>query len=350
MRGEKTQIGSRYGRLTVLEFAGFKVLKSGERKPYWHCVCDCGVEKIAGQNNLRAGDSKSCGCLKTKGSGQTQPGSRYGRLTVVEFAWLRESKSGKRKPYWHCVCDCGVKTVVGQFSLRRGTTKSCGCLKTKDREKTQPGSRYGKFTVLEFAGLREFKCKARVPYWHCLCDCGVKTSVLQSNLRYGHSKSCGCLARETSLVHVSIANANRPPRKNTSHKAMAQVARKTMGWIFKAIKRGQLSTSKTNVNQIGCTLQQFKDWIEPQWKRGMTWANHPTKWHVDHKMPLAEFDMENPAHAAMAMHYTNLQPLWAKDNRAKGARVHTHQPLLPMGDVEFSGMRKFSSMRKKESI
>ena len=40
-------------------------------------------------------------------------------------------------------------------------------------------------------------------YWTCQCDCGAITEVSTSNLRNGSSKSCGCLARETSRASMT---------------------------------------------------------------------------------------------------------------------------------------------------
>jgi hypothetical protein len=50
-------------------------------------------------------------------------GNRYGRLTVIEQAESRNSSAR-----WLCSCDCGNTSTVYGFSLRRGDTRSCGCL------------------------------------------------------------------------------------------------------------------------------------------------------------------------------------------------------------------------------
>lgn len=77
---------------------------------------------------------------------------------------------------------------------------------------------------------------------------------------------------------------------------------------------------------LGCSIQEMKNHLQKRFVRGMTWENHGTHWHVDHIIPLCEFDFSNPIQAALATHYTNLQPLWARDNLMKSDRItQTHQ-------------------------
>jgi len=54
-------------------------------------------------------------------------GHKYGRLTVLEMAPRVKGKGVE----WVCRCDCGKEAVVLSNSLRRGNTKSCGCLFTE---------------------------------------------------------------------------------------------------------------------------------------------------------------------------------------------------------------------------
>jgi hypothetical protein len=55
----KDFIGKIFGRLTVLEYAGF----NSHRDPMWLCQCKCGNTKVVRQVSLLNGDTKSCGCL-----------------------------------------------------------------------------------------------------------------------------------------------------------------------------------------------------------------------------------------------------------------------------------------------
>lgn len=54
--------GQRFGRLLVSRRA-----KSVGRFRAWHCICDCGGEKVIRQDYLRIGMTRSCGCLQTEG-------------------------------------------------------------------------------------------------------------------------------------------------------------------------------------------------------------------------------------------------------------------------------------------
>lgn len=55
-------------------------------------------------------------------------GQRFGRLTVIEKTVPYKS-NGTHATRWLCQCDCGRKTAVTGGNLKRGYTKSCGCLR-----------------------------------------------------------------------------------------------------------------------------------------------------------------------------------------------------------------------------
>ncbi len=72
------------------------------------------------------------------------------------------------------------------------------------------------------------------------------------------------------------------------------------------------------IEAIGCSAAELMTHLERQFKPGMSRENYG-EWHVDHKRPLASFDLSDPEQFKTAWHYTNLQPLWAAENLAKGA-------------------------------
>lgn len=69
---------------------------------------------------------------------------------------------------------------------------------------------------------------------------------------------------------------------------------------------------------VGCTTKELKVHIENQFKEGMDW-NNKGKWHIDHIKPCASFNLLSLEEQKKCFHYTNLQPLWGKDNLSKGS-------------------------------
>ena len=55
------ELGERHGFLSVVQ-----LLKRGKGGTLWLCKCDCGNFTVVRGNNLRSGDTKSCGCLNIK--------------------------------------------------------------------------------------------------------------------------------------------------------------------------------------------------------------------------------------------------------------------------------------------
>lgn len=69
---------------------------------------------------------------------------------------------------------------------------------------------------------------------------------------------------------------------------------------------------------LGCSLQDLKKHLELQFQPGMTWENYGVYgWHIDHIKPLSSFDLTDKKQFLEACHYTNLRPLWAKENLEK---------------------------------
>lgn len=90
--------------------------------------------------------------------------------------------------------------------------------------------------------------------------------------------------------------------------------------IWKSLK-GILKTDKT-INLIGCTIEELKKHLEKQFQPGMTWVNYGKDgWEVDHIKPCASFDLSDPQQQKICFHYTNLQPLWGKDNWSKKDKI-----------------------------
>jgi hypothetical protein len=85
--------------------------------------------------------------------------------------------------------------------------------------------------------------------------------------------------------------------------------------VNRAIRNYKLDTT---IKELGCSVEELMRYLEARFKPGMSWSNYGLfGWHIDHIVPISSFDLSDPEQLRQACHYTNLQPLWAKDNLKK---------------------------------
>lgn len=117
------------------------------------------------------------------------------------------------------------------------------------------------------------------------------------------------------------AMMHRTSSKNSNYR-LKKIARSR---IYNAIKRlarvDQPRIRYRTERMIGCTIEQLASHLQSKFKKGMSWANHGTVWHIDHIIPMAEFDLADEKQLLQCCHYTNLQPMMAGDNLKKSAKL-----------------------------
>ena len=113
-----------------------------------------------------------------------------------------------------------------------------------------------------------------------------------------------------------IINANMRRKNKENPVVLAKTRFRNI--LSQALRRDNYG-KKSKANEVlGCTWDEFKLHIERQFVKGMTWENK-SKWAIDHIVPLASAKTEEDV--IRLNHFTNLRPLWAKDNLAKGAKM-----------------------------
>lgn len=93
--------------------------------------------------------------------------------------------------------------------------------------------------------------------------------------------------------------------------------------IRQAIKYANISKQHPSIEYLGCSIDEFKQYIEAQFKPGMTWDNHGRGahcWHLDHIKPLCSLQQLTQESLKELCHYTNYQPLWETENLIKNAK------------------------------
>ena len=114
-------VGRRFGKLVV-------EARTEERQNnsiVWKCKCDCGNYKNVPTHLLTSNHTQSCGCLVREVHGKDLTNQRFGKLIALYPCDYKKSSSGI---VWHCRCDCGNECDVASYNLRKGGTRSCGCI------------------------------------------------------------------------------------------------------------------------------------------------------------------------------------------------------------------------------
>lgn len=94
------------------------------------------------------------------------------------------------------------------------------------------------------------------------------------------------------------------------------------GRVHKAIKSVYGAKALKSLSLLGASVIDVRLYLESLWSPGMTWDNYSyAGWHIDHKIPCSAFDLTKEEEQCKCFHYTNLQPLWAKENLSKGDKI-----------------------------
>lgn len=91
--------------------------------------------------------------------------------------------------------------------------------------------------------------------------------------------------------------------------------------INESIKRKGFTKRSSTYATLGCDWEFFKTHIERQFTPRMCWEKMGSEIHLDHIVPISTAATEDDVVALN--HFTNLRPMWAKDNQSKGATI-TH--------------------------
>lgn len=91
--------------------------------------------------------------------------------------------------------------------------------------------------------------------------------------------------------------------------------------LYHALLHQKTNKKTSTVELLGCTIKFAREYLEAKFKPDMSWENHGD-WHIDHIKPCSSFDLKSEIEQKMCFHYTNLQPLWAKENLSKSNKEY----------------------------
>jgi len=101
---------------------------------------------------------------------------------------------------YECECICENKTIrqITEYTLKKGRSKSCGCLQINKNSTRLLNQIFENLLVISLNG----KDNNNRLVWDCVCICGNTCKATTADLISGHVKSCGHLKYEPkTLTH-----------------------------------------------------------------------------------------------------------------------------------------------------
>lgn len=239
---------------------------------------------------------------------------------------------------------CDQIKSIDQFR-KRGKKYTASCLeclrkrqrdlRNSDKEKTNAKNR--QYRALNLNKAREWGNKSYAKNKH-------KYIEQRKKYRDGHKDTmkeyCQIYRVENADKIATYENSSRRKelrRKNMRRWENEQMKNNPSYRVLKSLRsrlrsalKGGYKTGST-IHDLGCSIEEFKAYLEskfyanPETGEQMTWSNYGQfGWHIDHIRPLMSFNLLEPEQIKIACHYTNLQPMWWKENldkRSKDAEI-----------------------------
>lgn len=83
---------------------------------------------------------------------------RFTRLTAISFVDTVNTNSR-----WLCLCDCGNELIAYGNNLRKGNTRSCGCLHNEVRRNQKFALKHGGWRTPEYSSWTSMHARCRNP-------------------------------------------------------------------------------------------------------------------------------------------------------------------------------------------
>lgn len=240
---------------------------------------------------------------------------------------------------------CGKEKDVSEFHKHRRSKDKlqCYCIycrshktqeKLKEEQKIKELAKLGLKKCKKCGNVKEFNCfrKSQRGFngFRCICkDCNKKEPKSYRNLE-SYRKYQREYQREWSVKHRDIKNERariyshtvkcKKVRQRRNTRIEHRITHSLRTRVYYLFMSNNVEKNNSAIDLLGCSISFLKEYLTTLFVDGMTWDNYGKfGWHLDHIIPCAYFNMEDPEDQKRCFHYTNLQPLWCNENISKGS-------------------------------
>jgi hypothetical protein len=149
-------------------------------------------------------------------------------------------------------------------------------------------------------------------------ECRACLNTKERDKRAANPEEYNRKKRETYKIQKDKINETR--RKNLQKRRDEDPKYRVMMALHCRLYMAVKEKKGKTMELVGCSKDALNKHLYSKFTEGMTWENYG-EWHIDHIRPCASFNLEDPEEQKKCFHWTNLQPLWAKDNIIKSDRL-----------------------------
>ena len=193
------------------------------------------------------------------------------------------------------------REFIKKSNVQKYCTQNCS---TKHRQKYHKERHKNNYLKKEIHGNKKYFTEKE------------KTEAKKRNRDNFNKTEKSKINRSKSRYSIKYYHKQKEDPQKFSQYKMIQNLRERLREVAKQ-KKVENTRAGPGSKLFGCSYRQLRNHLQKQFKEGMTWENYGD-WHIDHIKPMAKFNLNVDDQRNKCFHYTNLQPLWAKDNLKKG--------------------------------
>ena len=154
-----------------------------------------------------------------------------------------------------------------------------------------------------------------------------REALLEKNRQYRQANKEAIAEKRKQWFQANKEKVNKYVRERKANNPVVRMISGLRTGLWQAMN-GRRKPKKT-MELLGCSQEYLRDHLSAQFTEGMTLENYG-EWHIDHIIPVASFDHDDPEQVAICWHYTNFQPLWAEDNLKKSDKLPTEHQVTQL--------------------
>ena len=149
-----------------------------------------------------------------------------------------------------------------------------------------------------------------------------KERIKRYKVRYNRKNIVKIAEKQKQYRQNNLGKRRQYERNRKRNDLNYRMLNNLRGRLYYALKAQGSKKCQKTMSLTCCSMDELKLYIKSKFLNGMTFDNYgkgDDKWSIDHIRPCSSFDLTKKDQQEICFHYTNLSPLWNRDNFNKNS-------------------------------